>query len=43
MKSKKTKDYCEPNKIYVMAALYDYFEPNIFLTPLDFWCLSLRL
>lgn len=43
MKSKKTKDYCEPNKIYVMAMLYDYFEPQNFLTPLDFWCLSLRL
>lgn len=36
MKSKKTKDYCEPNKIYVMAMLCDYYEPKNFLTPLDF-------
>ena len=37
MKSKLIKDYLEPSKNKFTAMLNDYFDPNSFLTPLDFW------
>ena len=37
MKSNIIKDYYEPSKTMFTAMLNDYFEPNYFLTPLDFW------
>ena len=37
MKSNIIKDYCEPNKIKVMAMLNHYFEPSFVLNPLDYF------
>ena len=43
MKSKLIKDYLEPSKNKFMAMLNDYYDPNLFLTPLDFWKVAIIL